>query len=111
MRSTLACAMTAAGGLLAGTLLPADPVTLGPAPGWYRPMRMELKDAPVEELSAQPAYRSTPLYGALWLGDGEDAVHTVVVDLGEGWDEFNAAYRSAEGKLEPSACPARRDCR
>ncbi len=46
----------------------------------YTAVRITLADAPQEKLAREPAYASTPRYGALHLGNGSDAIVTVVLD-------------------------------
>jgi thiol-disulfide isomerase/thioredoxin len=81
--------------------------TIGPPPPWYRPMQCALQDTPLEQLSAQPQYTGTPLYGAIHLGDGEDDTYSIVVDLAPDWAAFGEAYKAAQGKVEMSSVPAR----
>jgi len=81
--------------------------SLGPPPQFPRPLLCPLQDSPVEPLSAQPAYRGKPLYGALRLGDSEDNVFSVAVDLAPDWQAFRQAYKAAQGKVELSSVPAR----
>jgi len=48
---------------------------------YYRPVRIALSGRPAEELKAEPEYISaTPLYGAMKLGSGADALVTIVID-------------------------------
>lgn len=52
---------------------------------YYRPERISLGSVPKEHLTAEPDYQSTsPLYGALQIGEGDDDTVMVVVDEVEG---------------------------
>ncbi|GEM_PF-1077892 len=85
--ATLACVA-----LAASLALAQDPVTAALEPvagtsgtagpfGYYTAMRIEVGDEPAEGLAKEPTYLSSkPRYGALKLGNGSDAIITVVLD-------------------------------
>jgi thiol-disulfide isomerase/thioredoxin/S1-C subfamily serine protease len=79
-------------------LRPTDQIAVG----YFRPVAVKLGNEPPIKPKAEPAYRSTPLYGVLQLGDADDNQILVALDEPDGGEPRLYIDRKGDGDLANS---------